>query len=82
MDVLQLSRHYRTLPGKGGLDVEAVVRAVLATGYNGPLSLEIFRASFPPGSSNQIAADSYQSLAGLIEKTASDQSPANGRDFS
>ena len=70
MDVLQLSRHYRTLPGKGGLDVEAVVRAVLATGYNGPLSLEIFRASFPPGSSNRIAAESYQSLASLIEKAA------------
>ncbi len=70
MDVLQLSRHYRTLPGKGGLDVESLVRAVLATGYNGPMSLEIFRASFPPGSSSRIAVDSYQSLAGLIEETA------------
>ena len=50
--------------------MEAVVRAVLATGYNGPLSLEIFRSSFPPGSSSRIAAESYELLAGLIEKTA------------
>jgi 4-hydroxyphenylpyruvate dioxygenase len=66
MDVLQLSRHYRTLPGKGNLDVDAVIRAALATGYGGPLSLEIFRSSFPPGSSDRIAIDSYTALISLI----------------
>ncbi len=69
MDVLQLSRHYRTLPGKGSLDVDAVIRAVCATGYDGPLSLEIFRASFPPGSSDRIAAESYAALTLLIERS-------------
>jgi len=70
MDVLQLSRHYRTLPGKGDLDVEAVIKAILATGYSGPLSLEIFRASSPPGSSDRIACESYGALIGLIDRTA------------
>ncbi|MGB9142943.1 MAG: sugar phosphate isomerase/epimerase [Aestuariivirga sp.] len=70
MDVLQLSRHYRTLPGNGGLDVEAVLREVFATGYKGPYSLEIFRTQFPAGPSNRIAHDSYQSLIRLIEKAA------------
>lgn len=75
MDVLQLSRHYRTLPGKGDLDVEAVIRAVLATGYNGPLSLEIFRASSPPGSSERIAAESYGALVGVIDRIAARRPP-------
>ncbi len=69
MDVLQLSRHYRTVPGKGDLDVDAVVKAILATGYSGPLSLEIFRASSPPGSSDRIAAESYGALVGLMDRT-------------
>jgi 4-hydroxyphenylpyruvate dioxygenase len=72
MDVLQLSRHYRTLPGKGGLDVEAVVRAVLATGYDGALSLEIFRSSFPPGSSQRIARESFKELANLVRRVFPD----------
>ena len=68
MDVLQLSRHYRALPGKGGLDVDSVVRAVAATGYDGPLSLEIFNSSFQPGASDRIASDSYKSLIELIDR--------------
>ena len=66
MDVLQLSRHYRTAPGKGDLDVDSFVRTVLSTGYDGPLSLEIFRSSFPPGSADRIAQENYDSLKNLI----------------
>jgi 4-hydroxyphenylpyruvate dioxygenase len=68
MDVLQLSRHYRTLPGKGSLDVDAFVRALLATGYSGPLSLEIFRSSFVVAS-NQIATEYYEGLMEMIART-------------
>jgi 4-hydroxyphenylpyruvate dioxygenase len=70
MDVQQLSRHHRTIPGKGDLNIESVVRAVLSTGYDGPLSLEIFRTSFPQGTSLQIARENYASLLRLIELTA------------
>jgi len=69
MDVLQLSRHYRTLPGKGDLEIDAVIQSILATGYRGPMSLEIFHASSPPGSSDRIASESYKALSGLIDRT-------------
>ncbi len=66
MDVLQLSRQYRMLPGEGDLDVNSVVSAVLAAGYTGALSLEIFRSSFPPDSSQLVAAGSYRALVNLV----------------
>ena len=66
MDVLQLSRQHRMLPGEGDLDVNAVVSAVLSAGYTGPLSLEIFRSSFPPDSSQLVAAGSYRALVNLV----------------
>ena len=77
MDALQLSRHYRTVPGKGDLDVDSVVRAVLSTNYNGPLSLEIFRTTVLSGSSQQIAQENYEALVRLINRVtekADDQS--------
>jgi 4-hydroxyphenylpyruvate dioxygenase len=73
MDVLQLSRQYRMLPGEGDLDVNAVVSAVLAAGYIGPLSLEIFRSSFPPDSSGLVAAGSYRALVNLVNRTRLDK---------
>jgi len=41
-DYLTQRRHHSRLPGDGDLDVVAFVRAAIATGYAGPLSLEIF----------------------------------------
>ena len=73
MDVLQLSRQHRMLPGEGDLDVNAVVSAVLAAGYTGPLSLEIFRSSFPPDSSRLVATGSYRALVNLVNRTRLDK---------
>jgi 4-hydroxyphenylpyruvate dioxygenase len=42
MNVLEWSRHFRCFPGEGTLDVAGVVAATLATGYAGPVSLEVF----------------------------------------
>src|SRR5262249_20450676 len=42
LDVLSWSRHYRCFPGQGALPVGEFMDAVTATGYGGPLSLEIF----------------------------------------
>jgi 3-dehydroshikimate dehydratase len=41
-DPLTLRRHHSRLPGQGDLDVAGFLRAVLATGYAGNLSIEIF----------------------------------------
>ena len=46
MDELQWSRHFRCFPGQGALDVEFFLGRVLAAGYGGPLSLEIFNDIF------------------------------------
>jgi len=41
-DPLTIRRHHSRLPGHGDLDVAGFLRAVLATGYSGNVSIEIF----------------------------------------
>jgi len=67
MDLLYWSRHFRNMPGEGDLDVTAFMRAVMATGYNGPISLEIFNDQFRGGSTTGVARDGYRSLVALMD---------------
>lgn len=67
MDLLYWSRHFRNMPGEGDLPVVDFMRAVAATGYNGPLSLEIFNDQFRGGSPRSIAADGHRSLINLMD---------------
>lgn len=67
MDVLQWSRHYRCFPGQGGFDVAGLVRHVLATGYTGPLSLEVFNDVFRQADARRTALDAMRSLIALEE---------------
>ncbi|MFH9706795.1 bifunctional sugar phosphate isomerase/epimerase/4-hydroxyphenylpyruvate dioxygenase family protein [Streptomyces luteogriseus] len=67
MDVLQWSRHYRCFPGQGGFDVAGLVRRVLATGYDGPLSLEVFNDVFRQADAGPTAVDARRSLLILQE---------------
>ena len=46
-DPLTVRRNHSRLPGDGDQDVTGFVRAALATGYAGPLSLEIFGEKSP-----------------------------------
>ena len=62
MDVLQWSRHYRCFPGQGGFDLAAFVAHVLATGYDGPLSLEVFNDVFRQADPERTAVDAMRSL--------------------
>ena len=57
MDLLYWSRHFRNMPGEGDLPVVAFMRAVAATGYDGPLSLEVFNDQFRGGSPKAISVD-------------------------
>ncbi|MFE0674790.1 TIM barrel protein [Streptomyces sp. NPDC058867] len=76
MDVLQWSRHHRCFPGQGGFDVAGLVRHVLRTGYDGPLSLEVFNDVFRQAEAGPTAVDGRRSLlvlrerVGLAEPTA------------
>jgi 4-hydroxyphenylpyruvate dioxygenase len=67
MDLLYWSRHFRNMPGEGDLAVTDFTRAVMATGYQGPLSLEIFNDQFRGANTRQVAADGYRSLIALMD---------------
>ena len=68
MDLLYWSRHFRNMPGEGDLDVTGFLRAVLATGYAGPLSLEIFNDQFRAGLPRLVALDGHRSLIALQDR--------------
>jgi 4-hydroxyphenylpyruvate dioxygenase len=67
MDLLYWSRHFRNMPGEGDLDVTSFMQAVMAAGYCGPISLEIFNDQFRGGSAKTIAKDGYRSLIALMD---------------
>ncbi|MFD8232195.1 bifunctional sugar phosphate isomerase/epimerase/4-hydroxyphenylpyruvate dioxygenase family protein [Streptomyces sp. NPDC059696] len=67
MDVLQWSRHHRCFPGQGGFDVAGLLRHVLRTGYDGPLSLEVFNDVFRQADAGPTAVDARRSLLVLQE---------------
>ncbi|MER6383378.1 TIM barrel protein [Streptomyces sp. NPDC001127] len=67
MDVLQWSRHYRCFPGQGGFDLVGLLRRVLAAGYRGPLSLEVFNDVFRQADAGSTAVDAHRSLLLLRE---------------
>jgi 4-hydroxyphenylpyruvate dioxygenase len=70
MDLLYWSRHFRNMPGEGDLPVVDFMRAVAATGYAGPLSLEIFNDQFRGGAPKAIALDGHRSLVYLVDQVA------------
>jgi 4-hydroxyphenylpyruvate dioxygenase len=62
MEILQWSRHYRCFPGQGAFDLGDFVARVLATGYDGPLSLEVFNDVFRQADPDRTAVDAMRSL--------------------
>src|SRR5579872_1849817 len=68
LDVLSWSRHFRCFPGQGNLPVGDFMKAVEATGYKGPLSLEIFNDQFRAQSTKEFAVDGMRSLLLLDSK--------------
>jgi 4-hydroxyphenylpyruvate dioxygenase len=82
LDVLSWSRHYRCFPGQGALPVGEFMDAVAATGYCGPLSLEIFSDQLRAGSATSAAVDGFRSLLLLQDREAPqnpEQLPAHAK---
>ncbi len=67
MDVLQWSRHHRCFPGQGSFDLPGFLHRVVAAGYRGPLSLEVFNDVFRQADPGHTAVDAMRSLLGLQE---------------
>ena len=70
LDVLSWSRHFRCFPGQGDLPVSDFMESVAATGYAGPLSLEIFNDQFRAGSAARTATDGMRSLILMQDQLA------------
>jgi 4-hydroxyphenylpyruvate dioxygenase len=62
LDVLSWSRHFRCFPGQGNLPIMDFMKAIGATGYKGPVSLEIFNDQFRAQSTTEVAIDGMRSL--------------------
>jgi 4-hydroxyphenylpyruvate dioxygenase len=70
MGVLQWSRHHRLFPGQGAFDLVDFLDRVLAAGYEGPLSLEVFNDVFRQAEPRRTAVDGLRSLLVLQEQVA------------
>ena len=79
MDVLQWSRHHRLFPGQGAFDLTAFTGTVVATGYDGPVSLEVFNDVFRQADPARTAVDAMRSLLLLREDIAT-TGPVRVRD--
>ncbi|MGY1603573.1 TIM barrel protein [Geodermatophilus sp. SYSU D00815] len=76
MDVLQWSRHHRLFPGQGAFDLPGFLGAVLAAGYTGPLSLEVFNDVYRQSDPARTAVDAMRSLLWLEEALGLTSPPA------
>jgi 4-hydroxyphenylpyruvate dioxygenase len=70
MDVLSWSRHHRLFPGEGAFDLPTFVSHVLKTGFDGPLSLEVFNDTFRQTDPDRTAVHALRSLIWLQDKVA------------
>src|ERR1700738_3668879 len=68
LNVLSWSRHFRCMPGQGNLNINDFMQSVVATGYLGPLSLEIFNDQFRSRSAKEVAIDGMRSLVLLKDQ--------------
>nr|MDT0659468.1 TIM barrel protein [Micromonospora sp. DSM 115978] len=79
MDVVEWSRHHRLFPGMGAFDLSGLVGDVLTTGYDGPLSLEVFNDVYRQADPRYAAIDGMRSLLTLRETVAT-SGPAPARE--
>ncbi|REE04373.1 sugar phosphate isomerase/epimerase and 4-hydroxyphenylpyruvate domain-containing protein [Citricoccus muralis] len=70
MDVLSWSRHHRNFPGEGGFDLVTFMRELYATGYTGPISLEVFSDIYRQTESVRTAREAMRSLQWLDDAQA------------
>lgn len=70
MDVLSWSRHHRLFPGEGEFDLPAFVAHLARTGYDGPLSLEVFNDTFRQTDTRGTAVHALRSLVWLEDRAS------------
>ncbi|GEL22300.1 hypothetical protein PSU4_12540 [Pseudonocardia sulfidoxydans NBRC 16205] len=68
LDVLSWSRGHRCFPDEGEMDLLTPVSSVLAAGYAGPLSLEIFNPGFRERPPHEVALQGAAALERFAER--------------
>jgi 4-hydroxyphenylpyruvate dioxygenase len=68
MDVLSWSRHHRVFPGEGNFDLLDFLGRILSTGYDGPVSLEIFNDTFRQADPFRTAVDGLRALTWMEDR--------------
>lgn len=68
MDVRQIGRHFRCLPGQGNLDIAGFTAAAIRAGYDGPLSIEVFNDELRAAPNRQSALEAKRSLLFVEER--------------
>lgn len=66
MDLKQWSRGHRCFPGEGDLDLLGPLASVIASGYDGPLSLEIFNPGYRDRPAREVAQHGADALDQLV----------------
>ncbi|WP_417233354.1 bifunctional sugar phosphate isomerase/epimerase/4-hydroxyphenylpyruvate dioxygenase family protein [Arthrobacter sp.] len=79
LDILSWSRHYRVFPGQGGFDLVGFMTHLVHSGYDGPVSLEIFNDTFRQSNVQRTAVDALRSLLWLQDRTAERLGDTAGR---
>jgi len=69
-DVAKISDPDRVLPGEGGLELDAIVGAVLRTGFEGPISVETFHPKYGERPPEVVAREAYASATSLLDRLA------------
>ena len=70
LDRRELLRNYRLFPGEGTRPVRAFIDRIEATGYSGPISLEVFNASYRAADPLLVAQRGMRALEALFGRNA------------
>jgi 4-hydroxyphenylpyruvate dioxygenase len=68
LDRREMLRNYRLFPGEGTRPVRALVERVMATGYEGDYSAEVFNARYRAADPHWVAKRGFESLERLFAK--------------
>jgi 4-hydroxyphenylpyruvate dioxygenase len=71
LDKRELLRNYRMFPGEGTRPLRAFMDRVEATGYAGPISLEVFNACYRASDARFVARRGMQALEALFGRNTS-----------
>lgn len=80
MDVLSWSRHHRLFPGEGDFDLADFAARIVAAGYDGPWSLEVFNDTFRQTDPHRTARHARRSLRWLEDAVSRSAPAATERD--